>query len=220
MHGLRTLALFCLVACACHTSAAVPAAATGEQLLLVSGSVTALAIMLNTSYFLETKPAVPDNAGPFAIEGLDASGRSLFRFCFTPKEVADVVRVWQFTFAIPVTVATRDALATVRVTGPQRAPATRTSAAGRKALLAKLSKGPGDPAADGGFAIERSSGDVVRLRYDSRAWAGVMISDPDTREVLAFGNDGTAAVLTSKKSLRLVFSDGVQSAPQLVTIPR
>jgi hypothetical protein len=120
-------------------------------------------------------------------------------------------RTAHFAVALPVTSATRAELASLRVSGPGMSAASRASRAGRQAVLADIAR------AGDSTKVLRVSGGIVRVAYDAARWAGVMICDPDTHEVLAFGATGEALVSTNKQSLRLVFSDGVQSAA--ITLP-
>ena len=188
----------------------------------VSGTVTGSAVTLSPSYLIETPPVVPDGIGPYTIEGLDANGGSLFRYAFTPKEIDHAPDESHFTFAIPVSNATRDALVSIRASGGGRRAAVRASAAGRAALLNRISGGGLGGGLAPQFTIRRTNAagaTGVRLTWDSSLWHGVMVRDPDTNEVLAFGTGGDVTVLTTKNFVRLVMSDGVQSGTQLVPVP-
>lgn len=227
--SLCRLAVLCLCVAACQKPAALPAAAgtaatadsaSQARTLLVSGSSSGAALTLAPGYFVNGAAHVPDGTGPFSLEGLDAAGASLFKYAFTPNEASEGANGAQFTFAIPLSVAARDALARVRVSAPGKTPAVRTSPSGRKGLLDLLAKASRDAEAAGGFSVERVAAGSVRLRYDTHEWAGVLVQDPDTHDVLAFATTGNAIILTTKPSLLLTFSDGVQSAPQPVTIPQ
>lgn len=217
--AMLVAAVLALAACGGHKSPAADPLTT-PSFLLVSGMITDSALTLSPAYFVETAAVLPDTGGPFVLEGLDGAGRSLLRYAFSPTAIDHAPDVAQFTFAIPVNAATRDALITLRLTGPGRVAAARSSAAGRAAMLDRLATASADANADGSFSMQRGTGGAVRLRYDARTWAGVMVRDADTREVLAFATGGTATFVTPKNALQLVFSDGVQSAARLVTIPK
>ena len=200
----------------------IPAAAEQRaapaQTLLVSGTVTGSAVTLSPSYLIETPPVVPDGVGPYAIEGFDVNGRSLFRYAFSPKEIDHNPDESHFTFAIPVSNATRDALVSIRASGGGRRAAMRASASGRSALLDRISAGGLGGGLGPQFTIRRTNA-AVRLTWDSTLWQGVLVRDPETNEVLAFGTGGDVTVLTTKNFVRLVMSDGVQSGTQLVPVP-
>lgn len=190
--------------------------AQSTQALLVSGTANGAGVILNPSYLIDTRPVLPDGLGQYMIEGLDAAGRSLFRYSFTPKEIDHAPGETHFTFAIPVSDATRDALVSVRATGPQGSQ-TRMSAMGRAALLAWIAG-----TARGALAppsVQRVASNRVRLAWDAGLWKGVMVRDADTHEVLAFGRGGDMVVQTTKRAVILVLSDGVQSATQVVAVP-
>jgi hypothetical protein len=200
--------------------AGVPAAAAEAptQAVLISGNITSDAVHLSPSFIIETPPVVPTNSGPYLLEGLDASGNTLFQYRFTANAIDHAADVTHFTFAIPLSDATRDALVTIRASGPSRTTAAMTSAAGRAALLARLApSGIATPASV--LSAQRATSDALHVQWDAGTWAGVMVRDPDTNEVLGFGTGGDVMVRTAKSRVVVLLSDGVQSATRTVTLP-
>lgn len=207
------------IACHQRTSPASESVESPTQLLL-SGSIDSSGITLAPAYMLDTRSSPPDNAGDFSVDGLDASGASLFRYMFTPAEVAHLPGTRHLAFALPLTDADRRALITIRVTGPNRGNASRASPTGSQNLPAPARSSGSDAIKSAGFSLERASSSTVQLRYDSRTWAGVMVRDPETREVIAFATGGALLIASQAPSLLLTFSDGVQSVSRLVSLPR
>ena len=60
----------------------------------------------------------------------------------------------------------------------------------------------------------------VGLQWNASSHPMIMVRDPDTGEVLSFARGGKARVWTTKGSLDLVASDGVQSQAKRVTVTR
>ena len=72
--------------------------APGEMLLLW-GNAGDGELLLEPAFVIDAPPRLPDESGPYRLEGFDGRGRSRFSFSFTPVEVE--FGGGQFAFAIP-----------------------------------------------------------------------------------------------------------------------
>ena len=70
-----------------------------EPTLLLWGNAGAGDLLLEPAFVIDAPATTPTGEGPYRLEGLDAAGRSLFSFAFTPDELE--YGGGQFTFAIP-----------------------------------------------------------------------------------------------------------------------
>ncbi len=70
-----------------------------EPTLLLWGNAGAGDLLLEPAFVIDAPPTTPTEDGPYRLEGLDAAGRSLFTFSFTPDELE--YGGGQFAFAIP-----------------------------------------------------------------------------------------------------------------------
>lgn len=198
--------------------ASLPVDASPRQTVLVFGTISPSTVSLQPAFFVETVPVLPDGTGPYTLEGLDANGEVLFRHAFSAKDVDHVRGEQQFTFAIPVSEAMREALVGLRIDSRGRTVAMRASSGGRAALLAQAAADTRRDAPDSPFRAERDSPNRVSLSWPGDQWRGVMVRDPATNEVIGIGVGGSLTVQTSGSSLVLVLSDGVQSSAQVVVV--
>ncbi|MCY3600034.1 MAG: M66 family metalloprotease [Gemmatimonadetes bacterium] len=70
-----------------------------EPTLLLWGNAGAGDLLLEPAFVIDAPATTPTGEGPYRLEGLDAAGRSLFSFSFTPDELE--YGGGQFAFAIP-----------------------------------------------------------------------------------------------------------------------
>lgn len=89
------------------------------QMLLLWGSAGDGELLLEPAFVIEAPPELPNEGGPYRLEGFDARGRGLFSLAFTPVEVE--FGGGQFAFAIPYESgwAGVDGLDQVRLSGPE-----------------------------------------------------------------------------------------------------
>ncbi|MFL5401298.1 MAG: hypothetical protein ACJ8BF_00585 [Gemmatimonadales bacterium] len=193
------------------TAAVVTAAATAgrQSALLVWGRIINGQPVLEPAFRVVTRPQLPDRPGPYSVEGVGTDGASLFRLSFQAAEIADDPSGSRhFAFAVPLDQLRAARLGSLRVSGP-----------GGAAAVASLSVAGLAQAAAPDSIIMRRETDGVELEWNPATHRMIMVRDPDTGQVLAFARGGKARVRTSKRSLDLVASDGVQSRTMRV-IPR
>src|SRR6185369_47412 len=103
-------------AAATAVSASVASASPAScECLVVWGSVQGDSVTLNPAFVTRAHVALPERAGAYHLEGLDARGAPLFSYDFEPAEVDHAPGVRQFTFAVPVAEAPLAALRRLRV---------------------------------------------------------------------------------------------------------
>jgi hypothetical protein len=178
------------------------ATAAPQRCLLVWGRIVDGRPVLEPAFEIVTRPSLPKARGPYSVEAVGLDGSRLFSLSFDAAEVEDARRdVRQFAFAVPLGGMSGDRVASLRLSG---AGAEITAMRSPAALRAE---GAGAPR-----TIEaRATAGGVALRWDSAAHPMVMVRDPDTGEVVSFARGGQADVVTSKRSLDVVVSDGVGS---------
>jgi hypothetical protein len=68
--------------------------------------------------------------------------------------------------------------------------------------------------------VARRRGMNVTVRWNAATYPMIMVRDPDSGNVLAFGRGGTAVVRTPKSELDVTVSDGVGSQRLRLAISR
>ena len=75
-------------------------------------------LVLEPAFEIVSRPVVPEGAGAYSIEGLDAGGGTIFRYAFDGREAADLPRGGRgFAFAIPLASFDVSRLASLRLSG-------------------------------------------------------------------------------------------------------
>ena len=176
--------------------------------LLVWGRIINGQLALEPAFQIITRPNLPKRAGPYTVSATALDGSPLFNLSFEMATVEDGSSAnGHFAFAVPLNVENARRVASLRLTGP-----TGTVTAARPPALARV---------ESANAIEaRREGLNVSLKWDAYAYPTVMVRDPDSGEVLAFGRGGTAVVRSSSNELELVVSDGVRSQRLRLAIKR
>lgn len=212
----RWLPIIFAVACArVPNHAAVSSRAPTDEMLLLSGTLDDTSLVINPAYFIPVRasPAIepPADSGALVGEGFDRGGHLLFRRHLSPLRGPDAPSLAAFNIAIRLSATARDSLATIRVTAPNGRLAERSARIGRRELIRRADD-------DRPLArLQRTDADHVRLAFDSAIVSGVMVRDPDSGEVLAIATRPTV-IATSKRTLLLVLSDGVQSVSKIVNV--
>ena len=88
-----------------------------EEVLLLWGSVADGELVLEPALHIEAPPTLPQEAGPYRIEGRDDSGGTLFALSFAPHPVARGGA--QFTFTVPMSGAAIERLELLTLSGPE-----------------------------------------------------------------------------------------------------
>ena len=184
-----------------HPMAASQVGQAVQPALLVWGRIERGRVILEPAFRVYTRPSLPRSSGPYHIEGRAADGSSLIRLDFAPAEIADAPDAPRsFAFAVPLTSALADRLATLSLDGEGR---SATVSAAPQATAVDVRGGPGR----------------VHLRWDAARAPVVLVRDPATGQVIAFARGGQADVITGRRELSLSVGDRVGGRDLRVTIP-
>ncbi len=185
-----------------HPMAASQVGQAVQPALLVWGRIERGRVILEPAFRVFTRPSLPRSSGPFHIEGRAADGSSLIRLDFAPADIADAPDAPRsFAFAVPMTSALADRLATLTLDGEGR---SATVSAAPQATAVDVRGGPAGR---------------VHLRWDAARAPVVLVRDPGTGQVIAFARGGQADVITSRRELSLSVGDRVGGRDLRVTIP-
>jgi hypothetical protein len=189
-------------------SAAPPLTAAREEAsLLVWGRIGPGGIVLEPAFEVTTRPSLPEQPGPYTLEGLDDGGAVVFRHSFAANEVSDGPQQ-HFAFAIPLGQASPERLARLRVSAPGLAAAERRAAP--VGLAPPLGAQP--------LAAQRVTPNAVEVRWDAAASPVAMIRERATGAVLSFARGGVSTLPSTAGDLEVVLSDGVRSSARTVTV--
>jgi hypothetical protein len=173
-----------------------------QPALLVWGHIERDRVILEPAFRVYTRPNLPRTSGPYRIEGRAADGTSLFRLDFSPAQIADAPDAPRsFAFAVPLTSAGADRLATLTLDGEGRS--------------ATVSAAPQAAAID----LRAAPGGRVHLHWDATRAPVVLVRDPVSGQVIAFARGGQAEVITARRELSLSVGDRVGGRDLRVTIP-
>ena len=120
-----------------------------QETLLLWGGVHEGGLRLEPAFAHDARLKLPEASGPYRLEGLNAEGRRLFSFSFTPDAVAH--GGGKFLFAIPFEPEWAEGLDRITLTGPEGSTTLDRETGGRAALI-----------------IDRASG---RVRTIARDWS-------------------------------------------------
>jgi hypothetical protein len=195
---------------AANAAPAQMAGSSKQSTLLVWGRIVNGQAVLEPAFRIVTRPHLPDKPGPYVVEGVATDGSSVFRLSFAPAEVADDPSGSRhFAFAVPLNQTSAARLGSLRVNGPSGSAAATSLSVGRIARTVVPDS----------ITVRQEAG-AVALEWNTSARRMIMVRDPDTGEVLSFARGGKARVRTTKGTLDLVVSDGVQSEAKRVTVAR
>jgi hypothetical protein len=170
--------------------------------LLVWGHIRNSELVLEPAFQVNTRPSLPRRPGPYNVEARAADGSSLFNVSFTPHDIADAPHTQQsFVFAVPISGAQAARLSSLRLSGQGRETVRTTS-----------------PAKVGTAQVRRAPGGKVAVRWDARTHPMVMVRDAQTGEVLSFARGGSVDVVSLKREVDLMVSDGVKSSVKRVAV--
>ena len=187
---------------------AAPSAARGRA-LVVRGSITnGHQLRIEPAFTLDARPSLPDRAGSYRVEGLDADGGVLFAHTFEPFVLAHMPDVRPFTVVLPSDAALEAQLASIVVRGPagiQRL--DRLPLAG----VAPLSRAT--------QAVREGNG-MVNVACADAAARGILVLDALTGTVLGSAPAASLRIAAaSASSVAVVCSDGIASQRTRVTLP-
>jgi hypothetical protein len=184
--------------------------AGAQSVLLVWGRIARDgSVVLEPAYEIQAPVSMPDRAGPYTVQALDESGRSMFAVSFAGHAIDHVAGDRLFSYAIPLPPSGARP-ASLRITNGSRELARRSRptpvAAGANTNTV------GAPTRLTATGISRS-----RLEWDARTYPGAMVRDPITGQVLAFLSGGVGELGISR-DVDVLFSNGVGSVRQRITV--
>ena len=112
---------------------------TAQQTLLLWGGIQEGEVRLEPAFVHDARLKLPAAPGPYQLEGLDAEGRRLFSFSFTPDALAHGGS--SFLFAIPFEPESSEDLDRITLTGPGGSTALDRDTGGRAALIVDRASG-------------------------------------------------------------------------------
>lgn len=176
--------------------------------LVVSGRITPDSVVLDPAFSITTMPALPERAGPYTLEAVDAAGNVVFTVSFEGDVVADIPGDHRhFAFAVPLAEHDAARIVRLRLAGP--AGAAERVAQTSHPMLQMV-------AGDAVRALRAQPGDVT-LSWDGALFPLAVVRDAATGAILAFGRGGTARVRTAARELEVRLSDGTRSTMIRVT---
>jgi hypothetical protein len=192
------------------TAASLQSAAAPVRSLIVRGRIEdGSRVVLEPAFTITARPTAPERSGPYQLVGRAAGGSVLFSYSFAPAVLDHSSSVQHFLFAIPVTAAIDDSLATIEVTGAGAGAVMQSS------VGASL-RGSGDA---GSPSVTRGTGSATFSCADQGA-RGVLVLDRISGMVLATATGPSVSAATSSgQGVSVVCSDGVRSVRNDVVSP-
>ena len=185
--------------------------ASARPSLLVWGRVERGKLILEPAFSLAARPSLPGEPGPYRVEGISRSGRTLFSYSFAGDRPADVedptARI--FSFAIPMDDAAQSELATIRLSGGGSTAATMSASLVPDGVSAAVNAVEASSAASGG----------VSVRWGGASTRMALVRDRRTNQVLSFARGGSVVVRPrAGADLEVILSDGVRSAAKQLRV--
>ena len=176
-------------------------AARRRRALVVRGSVTnGNQLHIEPAFTIDARPSLPDGAGSYRVEGLDADGRVLFAHTFEPFVLAHMPEVRPFTVVLPSDAALDAQLVTIVVRGPAGIQRMRRLPMAGVAPLARVTQ-----------AVREGNG-VVNVACADASARGILVLDAPTGTVLGSAPAASLRVAAASASaVEVVCSDGVGS---------
>ncbi len=171
---------------------AAPARTGVARTLLLWGRADANGVpFLEPAFVVDAPPALPRSGGPYTLTGAAADGETLFSLNFDMQEMADGDGESGFVFALPVSPAWADRLATVVLVGP-----------GGTATLSAASRPPAailrDPRTGGVRAIVRDLASLDGGQGGLGALAGAAADPASLASILPIPDAADLEVLVSR----------------------
>jgi hypothetical protein len=195
-------------------AAAESPGAEREGGLLVWGRVGQAGVELNPVFSLESRPVLPDMAGPHRVRGIAADGRVLFELPFegNPVPHSSDPEERGFGFFVPLSGEAFAALDRVELLSPFGMASHQ--AAGRQEQGERVMA-----LSDGQLPMsERLPDGGLRLRWDAARHPAMMLRDQRSGQVLAIARSGELrlpAEIASAVEPEMLLSDGVGTASSL-----
>ena len=186
---------------------AATAATTPEARgLLVWGRVEDGRVTLEPALEVSAPPRLPAGGGPYALEGVSATGQRLFGFSFDAAPIDHLEDARSFAFVVPLPAG--ESAASVRLLEGGRVAAELRSVS--------------PPDAQGAPPVQASPSGAgrVRLTWDAQRYPLVLVRDAATGQVRSFARGGSAEVASTGAALDVDFSRGTASERRRVSVTR
>lgn len=182
-----------------------PADRAGVTLLL-RGRIRPDTLVLEPVFLLDrARPVGQEPGGRHRVVGLDRSGAVVFDIGVDGAVVADAEGPEEhFQRLISITEDEAARLHRVELRVSDGRIARRTTAFSTREFEDVLEKG-------NAVSARRTAGGQVRLAWADDHFPEVMVVDPQTGQVLAFGRSGQLTLTTDRDTLEVTVSDGVRS---------
>lgn len=177
--------------------------AQAQECLLNSGRILGDRVELEPVFQILTLPTAPE-AADHRLELTDGAGNALASVPMAAQELGcSTTQERHFSLAVPVPAGYQG----LRILKEGKVLLTRTAAP--EALAVGDFREP---------ALRRMRREEVQVGWDSARHPKVMVRDPRTGEVIAFGRDGALNLPTDARELEITFSDGLRSHRQVLRV--
>ncbi|MEX2154966.1 MAG: PPC domain-containing protein [Gemmatimonadaceae bacterium] len=197
-----------------HASAAAMLAARGEphRSLLVWGRIGAEGVVLEPSFEIIARPSLPNQTGPYSLEGTDAAGRRVFNLSFAGAQVDHMETERHFAFVVPL--SGLNELATIRLrAGGREAVVSRPPPVIPSAAVSAVI-----PSAARDLQVMRGNAGRARIQWNAKAYPAALIRDAGTGEILSIARGGAVDVAARSAEVEILLSDGVSSVRQTLRV--
>jgi hypothetical protein len=185
-----------------------PPPGPSQRSLLIWGHIGPSGVVLEPAYEIDA-PVQAVTPGPYTIQALDEAGRQVFAVAFDGAPIAHAPDQSTFAFTVPLPSATSQPVSLRMLRGTQELT--------RRSRIAPLAAGGATGNAVTPGRLTRATNGRSRLEWDVRAYAGAMVRDPSTGEVLAFLRGGAGEIAVAR-DVDVLFSNGVTSVKQRLQI--
>lgn len=177
--------------------------AQAQECLLISGRILGDRVELEPVFQVLTLPTT-SGAAEHRLELTDGAGNVLASVPLEAQELGcSTTQERHFTLAVPVPAGYQG----LRILKEGKVLLTRT--AGPEAMTVGDFREP---------ALRRMRREEVQVGWDSARHPKVMVRDPRTGEVIAFGREGALTLPTDARELEITFSDGLRSHRQILRV--
>jgi hypothetical protein len=193
-----------------RTNHPAPAAGARQNVLLIWGQIGPNGVVLEPAYEIQAPVQFPTESGPYTVQALDESGRSMFSISFAGAETDHAPGVRTFAYAVPLP-ASGARPATLRLLNGT------TEMTRRARAVNSLRGGATANAIAAPTRLTHTTNGRARLEWDAATYPGAMVRDPVSGEILAFLTGGSGEIAVAR-DVDVVFSTGVTSVRQRVSI--
>lgn len=181
--------------------------------LLMRGRILSDTVVLEPVFLLDSARAAGTSSGArHRLVGLDREGAVLFETGVEGVGVADAQAAEEhFQALLPTSEREAARLHAVELRTADGRTARRTATLSAEELREAL-------AAEDVLTARRTDGGRVILTWPAEVFPGLLVRDPQTRQVLAFARGGSVTLGTEREALEVVVSDGVRSASRIVEV--